>query len=235
MQVFYKKNIAFTLAEVLITLGVIGVVAALTIPTLTKNITNKQFETAFRENYALLKQASAQIINDNGGNLANAYADPKALLDAYASKLKVQKTCTNATAVGDCWASTTYRLNGTSGVAMSPASYSIVLINGTVVQVDSTGGWYQSDCLMNWYTGNGSTGVCAMINIDINGMKGPNTMGRDIFQFYQPNASALIPNGSPGTDDYVTGGWDYCDPTSSDWYNGIACGGRILVKGGMDY
>lgn len=167
--------------------------------------------------------------------MANAYATRNDLLDAYAAKLKVQKTCSAATAVGDCWASTTYRLNGTSGAAMAPASYSIVLLNGTVVQIDSTGGWYQSNCAMSWYTGNGSTGICGMINIDINGLKGPNTMGRDIFQFYQPNASAIVPNGSPGTDDYLTGGWEYCDPTSNDPYNGIACGGKIMIEGGMKY
>ena len=38
-----KRN-GFTLAEVLITIGIIGVVAALTVPTLMQNITSKQFE-----------------------------------------------------------------------------------------------------------------------------------------------------------------------------------------------
>ena len=39
-----RCNVAFTLAEVLITIGIIGVVAALTVPTLMQNITSKQFE-----------------------------------------------------------------------------------------------------------------------------------------------------------------------------------------------
>lgn len=43
------KN-AFTLAEVLITLGIIGVVAALTIPTLVNNYRKKQFETGLKKN-----------------------------------------------------------------------------------------------------------------------------------------------------------------------------------------
>lgn len=58
LRFFAKEKIAFTLAEVLITLGIIGVVAAFTIPVLMNNITNKQFEAAFLENYAILKQAS---------------------------------------------------------------------------------------------------------------------------------------------------------------------------------
>ena len=40
------KRFGFTLAEVLITLGIIGVVAALTIPTLVVDINAKQWSTA---------------------------------------------------------------------------------------------------------------------------------------------------------------------------------------------
>ncbi|MBQ8458693.1 type II secretion system protein [bacterium] len=47
----------FTLAEVLITLGVIGVVAALTIPTLIANIRSKQFSTGFKKTVSTLNQA----------------------------------------------------------------------------------------------------------------------------------------------------------------------------------
>ena len=39
---------AFTLAEVLITLGIIGVVAAITLPTLTTKIKHKELETKFQ-------------------------------------------------------------------------------------------------------------------------------------------------------------------------------------------
>ena len=43
-----RKN-AFTLAEVLITLGIIGVVAAMTIPTLISNTNGAQFKTAYKK------------------------------------------------------------------------------------------------------------------------------------------------------------------------------------------
>ncbi len=39
------------------------------------------------------------VVSDNGGNIANAFPNQEDLMDAYASKLKVQKTCTAATAV----------------------------------------------------------------------------------------------------------------------------------------
>ncbi len=51
-----RKN-AFTLAEVLITLGIIGVVAAMTIPTLISNTNGAQFKTAYKKALSTLNQA----------------------------------------------------------------------------------------------------------------------------------------------------------------------------------
>ena len=48
---------AFTLAEVLITLGIIGVVAAMTIPTLVSNTNGAQFKTAYKKALSTLNQA----------------------------------------------------------------------------------------------------------------------------------------------------------------------------------
>lgn len=56
---------AFTLAEVLITLGIIGVVAALTIPTLVNNYRKKQFETGLKKEYSVLLQALDMYKQDN--------------------------------------------------------------------------------------------------------------------------------------------------------------------------
>ena len=48
---FIKKISAFTLAEVLITLGIIGVVAAMTLPSLVNEHNNKQYVVAFKKLY----------------------------------------------------------------------------------------------------------------------------------------------------------------------------------------
>ncbi len=65
MNIYRKKHIAFTLAEVLITLGIIGVVAAMTIPTLMNNTGNQALVTGFKQNYAILQQAATQVIYEN--------------------------------------------------------------------------------------------------------------------------------------------------------------------------
>ena len=53
----YDKKFGFTLAEVLITLGIIGVVAAMTIPTLIANTNSAKFRAQFKKTLSTLNQA----------------------------------------------------------------------------------------------------------------------------------------------------------------------------------
>lgn len=55
----------FTLAEVLITLGCIGIVAAMTIPTLIENQRNKELEVKFKKTYSALNQMSKLFMEEN--------------------------------------------------------------------------------------------------------------------------------------------------------------------------
>lgn len=48
----------FTLAEILITIGIIGVVAALTIPVLIQNSNSKKFVTQYKKSLSTLNQAA---------------------------------------------------------------------------------------------------------------------------------------------------------------------------------
>lgn len=63
-------RMAFTLAEVLITLGIISVVAALMLPAVINNIKEKQYETAMKKGYSVLSQALARM-NEEQGFIAN--------------------------------------------------------------------------------------------------------------------------------------------------------------------
>ena len=64
----YKKYTykGFTLAEVLITLGIIGIVAALTIPTLISKYQERVTITRLKESYSMLAQAYQFGVNGNG-------------------------------------------------------------------------------------------------------------------------------------------------------------------------
>ena len=54
------------MAEVLITLGIIGVVAAMTLPALINNKQNKELEVLLIKNYSILRQALLTIYNEEG-------------------------------------------------------------------------------------------------------------------------------------------------------------------------
>lgn len=59
------SNMGFTLAEVLITLGIIGIVAALTIPELINNYKAERYRTKFLKTYSTLQQVFKQMQSDD--------------------------------------------------------------------------------------------------------------------------------------------------------------------------
>src|SRR5574344_1534418 len=61
-----KRNFAFTLAEVLIVLGIIGIVAALTIPTLMMNAQKHEYVTGLKKFYSTWNNGFAQLLADEG-------------------------------------------------------------------------------------------------------------------------------------------------------------------------
>ena len=58
MRIINVKKFGFTLAEIIITIGIIGVVAALTIPLLIQNSNSKKFTTQFKKSLSTLNQAA---------------------------------------------------------------------------------------------------------------------------------------------------------------------------------
>ena len=68
-----KRRVAFTLAEVLVTLGIIGVVSAMTVPTLMQNHQRKVYVTQLHKVYNEMQQAAINLMNDrNAVNLTEA-------------------------------------------------------------------------------------------------------------------------------------------------------------------
>lgn len=65
----------FTLAEVLITLGIIGIVASLTLPSLIQNNKNKEVETKLKKIYSAMNQAILLSEKDNGAKEYWQYCD----------------------------------------------------------------------------------------------------------------------------------------------------------------
>ena len=94
-----QKRAAFTLAEVLITLGIVGVVAALTLPALLTNVQSKiraeQIRSA-KYKFSLATEKMARL------NLIGPYDSTDAFVDELQKHLKISKRC-NASNLRGCW------------------------------------------------------------------------------------------------------------------------------------
>ncbi len=170
-----KKFLAFTLAEVLVTLGIIGVVSALTVPTLMKNHQRKVFVTQLRKVYSQLSQAAEQAMTDNNAvSLSESeYAGASAnnAMRFIQDSFKTVKHCTTA---GDGCIPTSYKaLDGTSH---SSANYSncYVIADGAAICLFSGSSWEK-------FVDSDSHDQVSYI-IDVNSVAGPNVVGRDMFE-----------------------------------------------------
>jgi len=95
-----KKKAAFTLAEVLITLGIIGVVAAITLPALIENVTERK--NSERHANIVYKVTQAMDIMKAHGELSGTYPSTEAFVDELQKYLKISKRC-DSNHIADCW------------------------------------------------------------------------------------------------------------------------------------
>lgn len=224
-MMIFKKLQAFTLAEVLITLGIIGVVAAMTIPTLMKNTQDAELKTAFKKTFAIFNQVAMSMANDNGGTLSGVFST--ATSDDIISKIvpyvKSVKTCATGD-LANCWnpSGTWQYYDGSTPSNNVPAFYAnnggIILNDGTLVFVSRiSSGTCNSNAWLDYHlTGCGGaqnasdatydSKICNGFLVDVNGRKGPNTVGRDIFSiFFTSDGKAVVPPAADCTANYGHG------------------------------
>ena len=95
-------KLGFTLAEVLITLGIIGVVAAMTMPTLMNQTQGAQYKTAYKKALSALSQAVTLNVALDEWNFADATGEDPYLIDKMlSSRMNVVRTETNYSKVLD--------------------------------------------------------------------------------------------------------------------------------------
>lgn len=180
----------FTLSEILITLTIVGVVAALTVPAVMKNYRNKMYTAALQKTYNQLSDATIAIMNDE-------HVD-----DFYETRAR---SCvkSDGNINGDCAEGLTYFLNnylepirkdcGKGGKlcigGLSSDSYKT--LSGK--NAGTVGGYY---CIQ---TAKGAS-ICGFLNknntcmslaVDVNGAEGPNVTGRDFFSMDVQNNGTI--------------------------------------------
>lgn len=215
------KKAAFTLAEVLITLGIIGVVAAMTMPSLIQNYQEKATVTKLKKCYSLVSQAYVSILNDEGGSDTLQAGDDLEMMEKFGKYLKYQKTCGRNKG---CFPNVTYKSvtgNGYSKWEDDTTDRSrAILTDGTLIMFNKSA----------MREGEGNY-LYAQIYVDINGFKGPNQLGKDFFYFYI-NPEKIVPGGAKALEEKNEG---QKFTKNCIQQNGYACAAWVIYNENMDY
>ena len=187
------KKFAFTLAEVLITIGIIGIIAAITIPNLITNYQKKQTVTKLQKAISILNQAYKLSYEDNGDLDASGQTTLGA--SEYFQKywepyIKVNQFCNFATNCGYNSNNPMFMINGQQtdwGWISNSTRTLFSTMDGFIYFIISN--YYKT--LENKQVSN------SVVFVDLNGARKPNRLGRDIFQL------TIVPDGK-GVQPYGT-------------------------------
>ena len=167
------KRKTFTLAEVLITLVIIGIIAVICVNLIYTNWQKQETVSELKKMYTTLLQA-AQNYQAATGVYITDFDTQLSIFDFmkeyFEPYLSVAKKCDTFV---DCYSEgrTPVLLDGKTHFSTN-IRYGAILNNGSFLGVQTRPG-----------------GV--MFHVDLNGEKGPNKSGRDIFNFYLVNTSTL--------------------------------------------
>ena len=215
------RKSAFTLAEVLITLGIIGVVAALTIPSIIHKYKSIVLQNQLKKSYSNIQQAVLFMKEDLGiDNLigefvhydadAHAYINPDLFYKEFDKYMKVQETL-----------KATYPTTNYSGTQTTTSNLGNDLPRALLILPDGSS------------VGRRINYGALVFVVDTNGpYNGPNRLGFDIFQFQITDRSDIIKPDKARrkySDDelddssvpWVAGYPCYKD--SNQLYNGVGC------------
>ena len=229
-----NDRLGFTLAEVLITLGIIGVVAAMTLPSLIQKQTEKATVAKVKKAYSVLQQAFIRATQENStpdiwDMMSSQYDNPSIVFaDKFVPYMNVIVNCIGSDSIF-------VKKNCTKVLYTSTTYSSFRTGDGSTFIFQN----YTDVC--NWGAGNTPSlkKICGSIFVDINGVNGPNIMGKDIFEFWL-TTNGVFPTGTK--DDTRKPMKEYCNSERvfgqnyNNWFaNGSACTAWVLYNENMDY
>ncbi len=210
-----KRN--FTLAETLIALTIIGIIAAITIPVFITNYRKQQYVIRLKEGYSILNNGFRlmmasegvsdiedtelmQLVNAKGADtdVVAAEKEAAAVLSKYFTKLqlvsradlKTKSTCADLVGKGPRF----WNL-GNKSTCSGNYNMNYILPNGMTLSI-----FIKGTCTTSSYSeseikaaGGKTYKYCGMIDLDINGEAHPNTWGRDGYRFMLTQAGAVVP------------------------------------------
>ena len=224
-----KRKTGFTLAEVLITLAIIGIVAVLTVPSLIIKHQDKVAVAKLKRAYNIFYQAYQMATVEYGGimlwNLELGQEDM--LIDRFAKYMKFNKICyidelenciydgiyKSSTDIDYC----NFVAERSEGITRAAG----ILSDGSTVMLNIRKSWI-----------NGWDEWPLQFYIDLNGREKPNKLGDDFFYFFVSSDNKLTPGGgsSKNIADTQNAFAKNCLEA-----NGTSCANWVIEKGNRDY
>lgn len=234
-----KELIALSYAEIMITMGILGIVATHILPVVYSEFQRSLTMIKLQKEYAVFFTGIDSAIKENGspdnwGLIGAGDATGLSNLNVVVSQyFRLNKNCN---AAEGCFPDTNYKnMKGIDNpvVLNDDTGYTkFRLADGTSValtQLDET-------CNLDWGDTEKLQHVCGEILLDINGNSGPNTYGKDLFGFILTKYG-LVPMGTSEQ----TSGQSFnaaCSQNSNanfKYENGLSCTAWILYNNNMDY
>ncbi len=199
----------FTLAEVLITLAIIGVVAALTVPAVIRNYRDVQYKTAYKKAYSTLARAINLTNAELGmgpkcfGDTVPRREDCSMFWSEFIKKLNISKKCSNNGYSNGCNPEYSGMDDAYRNYYFSDSTLTEEEIEEDIHQRGMFGGFRKPNINTFLYVVVLVDGTIILIGsdyefvaVDINGMKKPNKWGYDLFAFnFYKNTNRLRPYG----------------------------------------
>ena len=229
------RRVGFTLAEVLITLGIIGIVSALTIPNLINKFEEKRTVTLLKETYSMLSQAMIYVVNEHGpaatwrnatsaSGLENIREDSARMMELFKPYIKILKTCDESQTDRDkCWGKDGEIYDSSGNLATTighPQTQSFILNNGSKVTL-----WMQyndmiyNNCVIT------AEAPCGNFFIKTDN-KDKNVLGKNVFKF-AVYSNIILPEGNRKA--------RYKSFANNCYQNGAGCTAWVIENGNMDY
>lgn len=197
-----KSNKAFTLAEVLVTLGIIGIVAAMTMPMLFGKVTRIKNQALLKEDYAILANMRKRALDDgklgSGVSFGNNMGKMKQWFqESIQPYIKTVNVCYDEPG---CYSGKDTLLNGRSmnfeEGTCGGNTIAFTIPNGSAVCIED----YSNPAVIRSF-GYESEDPVLVFYVDVNGVSPPNVYGKDIFILLYDNIDDnFVPAGHSLTD-----------------------------------
>lgn len=218
-----KQKFAFTFAEILATLLIIGVIASMTIPSLQEDARRRTYVAGCKKAYSTISNAVSLAEQENGPLRKWNWNDPDGIIDSVRNNLNLLEYCGEDKSK-KCFQNYTYTEYGTKAKGswtVTNGRY-LKLADGSQIVFYTCTGNKKGPCGIASYGQLATDTVYASFFVDVNGSQNPNKFGEDIFLFNLVKDKGTLPAGSGSYKDCYKG-------------RGLTCTAAALKYGDLNY